>query len=91
MIDIHEYLVRFQDPDDAADVDVELTAESATEAIQIARGLPRFAEQRSWRVTATEVTAPPPVCNVLSIHRDGGETPTDPHYSTAPAGSSCPR
>jgi|KBSMisStaDraftv2_1062788.scaffolds.fasta_scaffold2086789_2 hypothetical protein len=91
MIDIHEYLVRFQDPDDAADVDVELTAESATEAIQIARGLPRFAEQRSWRVTATEVTAPPPVCNVLSIHRDGGETPTDPHYSTAPAGSSCAR
>ena len=31
------------------------------------------------------------VCNVLSIYRDGGETPTDPHYSTAPAGSSCPR
>ena len=91
MIDIHEYLVRFQDPDDAADVDVELTAESATEAIQIARGLPRFAEQRSWRVTATELSPPPPVCNVLSIHRDGGETPTDPHYSTAPAGSSCAR
>jgi hypothetical protein len=91
MIDIHEYLVRFQDPDGAADVDVELTADSAIEAIQIARGLPRFAEQRSWRVTATELSPPPPVCNVLSIHRDGGETPTDPHYGTAPAGSSCPR
>ena len=91
MIDIHEYLVRFQDPDDGADVDVELTAESATEAIQIARGLPRFADLRSWRVTATDITPPAPVCNVLSIYRDGRETPTDPHYSTAPTGSSCPR
>lgn len=90
MIDVHEYLVRFQDPNDVADVDVELTAESAGEAIQIARGLPRFAEQRSWRVTATDITPPAPVCNVLSIHRDGGETPSDPHYSPA-AGSSCPR
>lgn len=91
MIDVHEFLVRFQDPDDVADVDVELTAESALEAIQIARGLPRFADQRNWRVTATDITPPPPVCNVLSIYRDGGETPTDPHYSTAPAGSSCRR
>jgi hypothetical protein len=91
MIDIREYLVRFQDPDDVADIDVELTAESAGEAIQVARSLPRFAEQRSWRVTATDITPPDPSCNVLAIYRDGGETPTDRHYSPAPGGSSCPR
>jgi hypothetical protein len=88
---IREFLVRFQSPDDDGDVDVELTAESGAEAIQIARGLPRFAELRGWRVTAVDITPPDAACSMLSIYRDGAETPSDPYYSPAPAGSSCPR
>jgi hypothetical protein len=89
---IREYLVRFQNPtDEEGDVEVELTAETGEQAIQIARSLPRFSEERWWRVTAVDVTPQDPSCNVLNIYRDGGETPDDPHYSPAPAGSTCPR
>jgi hypothetical protein len=91
MTEIREYLVRFQDPDDEADVDVELTAESGGEAIEIARSLPRFAELSGWRVTAVGITPPAPACNVLAIYRDASQTPTDPYYSAAPTGASCPR
>jgi hypothetical protein len=91
MSDIREYLVRFQDPHDAADVDVELTAESGSEAIEIARSLPRFADLSGWRVTAVGITPPPPACDVLTLYRDAGQTPTDPYYSAAPTGASCPR
>jgi hypothetical protein len=88
---VREFLVRFQSPDDDGDVDVELTAESGAEAIQIARGLPRFAELRGWRVTAVDITPQDAACSMLTIYRDGAETPNDRYYSPAPPGSSCPR
>jgi hypothetical protein len=88
---IREYLVRFQDPDGGeGDLEIELSAESGDEAIQMARSLPRFEEEKRWHVTAVDVTPQDPSCSVLSIYRDNGETPTDPHYSPAPAGSTCP-
>ena len=92
MSTIREYLVRFQDPNgEDGDVDLELSAGSGDEAIRLARSLPRFHEQRGWRVIAADITPPAPSCSALSIYRDASETPTDPYYSPGPAGASCQR
>lgn len=89
-MEIRQYVVRFQRPESAdGDIDVEVFAESADEAVRVARGLPHLQSQRGWRVTAADVTPHAPWCNSVNIYRDAGETPTDPYSNTAAPGSAC--